>query len=338
MGLSRKIRFAAAAASISLVAGPAAFAAPPPSAAAATAAQMQSAQLATADLAAKLAAQRQALAQQTAQRHQAQLQAIKAALVSGVQPLAASRPGVRSLAPGIAPMGTVAAKSLTFSPPIAIQQLSVTEGDPGTPVLLTGAGFGDTAGEVHFVVASGRDIKATTYFSWTAGQVATEVPYVDGVPTYNGYVYVQRADGTKSPLQVFRFKPVLDVVVLVMPECYSHSGGPVDQCPAAYQDSTISEGADRTLYRSGVYRSTALGGFSGTDQFYQTWSLKNEWTVATCDIHWASSAGGRAEFADCRPGTPSPRINIRWALSWGNEWVDYAPRVTITGPKGLPYF
>jgi hypothetical protein len=341
MGLSRTIRFAAAAASISLVAGPAAFAAPPPSAAAATAAQMQSAPLASADLATRLAAQRQALAQQTAQRHQAQLQAIKAALASGAQPLGALRPGVRSLAPGIAPMGTVVAKSLTFAPPIAIQQLSATEGDPGTPVLLTGAGFGDTAGEVHFVVANGRDLKATSPI-WSNGQIMAEVPYLDGVNAYDGIVYVQHVDGRKSAFSNFRYRPPLDVVVLGMPECLTKLDVGHGPSCVQYRDSSVSLQADNFSGSDAIDHWSMVASFNADDVFWKTNTLKNGWIVSSCDIiEFPGVYLGTATVSECRSGTNSPFTKVHWWIDWASKHpsdIRYAPRVTITGPKGLPYF
>jgi hypothetical protein len=343
MGLSRKIRFAAAAASISLVAGPAAIAAPPPSGAAPTAAQMHTSQLLTsADLAAKLTVQRQALAQQTAQRHQSQLQAIKAALASGVQPLAASRLGARSLAPGIAPMGTVVAKSPTIAPPIAIQQLSVSEGDPGTPVLLTGAGFGDTAGEVHFIVASGRDLKATSAY-WSNGQIMTEVPYLDGVNVYNGIIYVQHADGRKSVFSSFRFRPPLDVVVVGMPDCQS-----TGQYCTIVKDSSIDLQAFTLISRDHIWHSTDALGFSGNDEFWKTSILKNDWIVNQCDVQvLPESNSSSTTVTECHPGTNILHTRVHWSIDPSSAWINikapssistYAPSVTITGPKGLPYF
>jgi hypothetical protein len=333
MGLSRTIRFAAAAVSISLVAGPAAIAAPPPSAAAPTAAQIQSIGQTPADLAATLAAQRQLLAQQTAQRHQAQLQAIKPVLAAGVQPMVGARLGAQSLPLVAAPTRTIMA--VGRPPAIAIRQLSAAEGDPGTPILLTGDGFGDSSGEVHFIVANGRDLKAAVS-SWSNSQVMAEVPYLDGVSAFDGSVYVQHSDGRKSAGNGFRFRPPLDVAVLGMPPCVTGA-----HFCAAYSDSVMSAGGDSYFYENYAVRASMVASFNGIDNFYNSAQLKNGWTVVSCGSEVATPVShGHYSVAntDCRVGTSSPFVKLRWWIDWGVNRVAYAPRVVITGPKGLPYF
>jgi hypothetical protein len=349
---SKMLRLAAGAVCAALLVSQAALAAPAPAPAAATtrpaltAAQLQAmAQVAAQSLAADLAAKRQALAQQTAQRHQTQLTALRAALPANIQTLSGARLGAvpSALTSGaalkpLAPMGTLSVLSKSTSTNPVIQQISVTEGDPGTPVLLNGDGFGDTAGEVHFIVANGKDLKATTAY-WSNGQIMTEVPYLDGVNAYDGIIYVRHFDGRKSSFSSFRFKPPLDVAVLGLPECAQLNGGGyffINNC-------NIDPQADTLINNIAIVHMTSGVGFNGNDEFFKNSNLKNNWITYTCEL-WISvyTKRGTATVNECHSGTNSPYTKVHWSIEGSTIWdpaeIAYAPHVTITGPKGLPYF
>ncbi|HEX7552983.1 MAG TPA: hypothetical protein VF378_05480, partial [Geothrix sp.] len=153
---------------------------------------------------------------QVAQQHAALLDRIKGRLPADAVNVVAQRIALRVQGRSIkdaeaqAPMGPVKktksdkptpSTPAPASPPV-IQGTSVDEASPGAPVLLTGANFGDEAGEVHFVVAATRDLKAGVAF-WSAGQVLASMPMTDGIPAFGGYVYLQRPDGQKSALRPF---------------------------------------------------------------------------------------------------------------------------------------
>jgi hypothetical protein len=353
---SKMLRLAAGAACAALLVSQAALAAPAPAPAAATtrpaltAAQIQAMeQVAAQSLAADVAAKRQALAQQTAQRHQTQLTALRAALPANVQTLSGARLGAvpSALTSGaamkpLAPMGTLTVLSKTTSTNPVIQQISVTEGDPGTPVLLNGDGFGDTAGEVHFIVANGKDLKATTAY-WSNGQIMTEVPYLDGVNAYDGIVYVQHFDGRKSSFSSFRFKPPLDVVVLGTPDCTVKAKDiwGLNYC-AQYKDSLVSSQAADNVWIAAIEHLSEIASFNADDLFWMTNTLKNGWIVSSCGVLVADRTfRGTATVTECRAGTNSPFTKVHWwidSASGSSSIITYAPRVTITGPKGLPYF
>jgi hypothetical protein len=262
----------------------------------------------------------------------ARLGAVPSALASG----AALKP--------LAPMGTLSLLSKSTSTNPVIQQISVTEGDPGTPVLLTGDGFGDTAGEVHFIVASGKDLKATNTPIWSNGQIVAEVPYLDGVNAYDGFLYVQRLDGTKTGVTRFKFRPPLDVVVLGIPTCvnehlvrwHNYDRYLCDH----YADSVVAVDSDYAYGPHDIDRGTWLFSYNANDEFYITTRLKSGWFVSSCDAYVDNNySSGRFTVAvsDCRVGTNSPYTKLHWWIDGGNTYVSYAPRVTITGPKGLPY-
>jgi hypothetical protein len=242
----------------------------------------------------------------------------------------------------LAPMGTLTVLSKTTSTNPVIQQISVTEGDPGTPVLLNGDGFGDTAGEVHFIVANGKDLKATTAY-WSNGQIMTEVPYLDGVNAYDGIVYVQHFDGRKSSFSSFRFKPPLDVVVLGTPDCTVKAKDiwGLNYC-AQYKDSLVSSQAADNVWIAAIEHLSEIASFNADDLFWMTNTLKNGWIVSSCGVLVADRTfRGTATVTECRAGTNSPFTKVHWwidSASGSSSIITYAPRVTITGPKGLPYF
>ena len=56
------------------------------------------------------------------------------------------------------------------APNPVIASVNVTQGQPGDPVMINGSGFG-TGGEVHFVIAPGRDLVAPAAAIWSDGQI-----------------------------------------------------------------------------------------------------------------------------------------------------------------------
>jgi hypothetical protein len=225
--------------------------------------------------------------------------------------------------------------SSTPAPAPVIQGTSVDEASPGAPVLLTGANFGDEVGEVHFIVAATRDLKAGVAF-WSAGQVLASMPMTDGIPAFGGYVYLQRPDGQKSALRPFRFVPLYDVAVIGFP--LSAQGYPFD--------SVISEGFDKpygTVEHFGDPFWGAFFGGKGDEEFYRAQRLANGWMVVDVRIldPWgnpgarASDGTGEATIAEFRPGTNSPFVKVHWWRDPGG-YLEYKIQVTVQRPKNLP--
>ncbi|HEX7554329.1 MAG TPA: hypothetical protein VF378_12320, partial [Geothrix sp.] len=90
----------------------------------------------------------------------------------------------------------------------AIATLSISAGQPGDPVLITGSGFSGTTGEVHFIVANGRDLIAPIS-GWNDGQIFAAVPDVSGLQSFSGQVYVRRGS-TNSRFMPFQFNPAME--------------------------------------------------------------------------------------------------------------------------------
>lgn len=284
---------------------------------------------------------------QVALQHAALLDRIKGRLPADAVSAVAQRIALRVQGRGIAgpePQAPAAAAKKTKSdkpgsstpaPSPVIQGTSVDEASPGAPVLLTGANFGDEVGEVHFVVAAARDLKAGVAF-WSAGQVLASMPMTDGIPAFGGYVYLQRPDGQKSALRPFRFTPLYDVAVI---------GFPLNARGYLY-DSLVSEGyssQDGTVLHLGEVFWGAFFGGKGDEEFYRTQRLANGWMVVDARLldPWgnpgarANVGAGEATIAEFRPGTNSPFVKVHWWRDPG-AYLEYKIQVTVQRPKNLP--
>jgi hypothetical protein len=230
-----------------------------------------------------------------------------------------------------------ATKDAKDAPPAGVSDpiiatLSITAGQPGDPVLITGSGFTGTTGEVHFIVANGRDL-AAPISGWNDGQIFTAVPDVSGLQAFNGQVYVRRG-GANSRFVPFQFNPALEYRSL------------------AITNDRIITGTNSSVY----YRALGIGivhdgvvelfGDRGEDQYFLTTRLRNGWVVDSAFISnyvtavdqpgpW-SWGHAYAYITEYRGGTDSPYLKVRW---WRDGWseVIYTPNVLIRGPKGVPH-
>jgi hypothetical protein len=224
--------------------------------------------------------------------------------------------------------GAAAAAAPALAP--SLVSTSAAQGDPGAPVTLTGRDFGDGPGEVHFIVGNGRDLVAPVTF-WSSAQIVTEVPYADGLPAYDGHVYVKRADGAKSALRPFAFLPLYDVAVIGIP-----ANSDYHLAPSVANQFSVGWG-------SVGHTAAALWGFKGDDKFYLNSQLRNGWVVERASVSaFLERVGyGGVYVVDSRPGTTSPFVQVRWWLDagvalGGSNSLKYSIGVTIKRPKNLP--
>ena len=239
-------------------------------------------------------------------------------------------------ASGATPVGTSGGAAVAVAP--TITNLSVRQGSPGTPVLLEGSAFGDQPGEVRFLVANGTDLPAPASY-WSNTQVFAEVPVKEGVQAFDGYVYVKRADGSKTALVPFGFQPTSDIVTF----CVGNNAGDVriGNPVNVYDGQAFST----------VYHSTFFAGFAGYDEYNLQQRLTNGWRTMAAELRNADqcnktgasrsgASGSGAYIVDWRPGTDSPYVKVRWWLDpvfFDYNAVSYTLAITVTGPKGLAF-
>lgn len=240
---------------------------------------------------------------------------------------------------GGAPMG-----SGTTTPPQppgpaapVITFLSVTQGQPGDPVMISGSNFGSGAGEIHFVIANGRDVKAPAGAIWSDNQIFTSVPDATGLLAFNGQVYIKRAaDQKTSNLAVFRFEPTLEV---------RHARGTMDRILASpYDPHSPADVIRRESY-------DPFFGYKGNDLLFVNARLKNGWVVEDAIVNCfrqlyqvLNYCKGGAYPWETKTGTNWPYVSVRWwmdpVLAHASDsnvaTVWYGFSVQIRGPKGVP--
>ena len=253
-------------------------------------------------------------------------------------------PGLGQFEGGVfIPMGQIQSNTVSFrfipSPqlPQITPPLSVSQGQPGDPLMLSGSAFGNSGGEVHFVVGpNGQELVVASGASsgtyWTNNQIVVNVPDASGLMGYNGFVYVVRyPDKAQSSLMPFRFNPTLEMreIRATMDRLLK---GPVD---AGSPAGEIQHKTNNFMF-----------GFKDNDVFFTNARLKNGWVsdeaFVYCDtevILGDSFCNGGAYVWDVKQGTNWPYLNVRWWLNpapfAGYSHVYYQYSVHIVGPKGV---
>jgi hypothetical protein len=221
-------------------------------------------------------------------------------------------------------------------PQPVIASLSAAEGVPGDGIMITGSGFGNTDGEVHFVIGANPslDLKSPPGV-WVNNQIFTAVPDPSapdpsiGAIAYNGVVYVV-VGGVKSNLVPFRFDPIIDhrlIRVLTDYEIGNFSNPRVDAYPGVTYISRLS--------------LDYFSGKSGDDQFFRHTLLQNGWTVESIPTTVVDPyrAGGGVSLIIAQVGTNSLFTDVfLWVDSLFADWgaFSYSIELPIKGPRGLP--
>lgn len=208
-----------------------------------------------------------------------------------------------------------------------IVSLDVSTGSPGTQVLITGSGFGAApGGEVHFMVAPGKDLHGSVTY-WSDAQVVVGVPSITGVGPFAGQMYV-RSGTTNSRLVPFRFEPTLDYAILPITADRLVSG----------------------MVGPNSIRHEGWPGIKGNDEFFLHTTLKNGWVLdeayvigpTNTPVHapYIVDGHGEAYVSVAAAGSSAPRIKVHWWAEVDGFYivsVTYWPVVVIRGPKGLPW-
>jgi len=303
--------------------------------------------------AAQAAAQlEQTFQQRKAQFEQQQVQR-RAALMAPLQSILAQRQAqmggavrprgveeIPSSETGSAPGEDVASRGLSSGiiminptivmPSSVIASLSVTQGQPGDPVMINGSGFGTSGGEVHFILGPNTDVLYQGQTWWYDNQILVNVPDVTGLMPYNGQIYVVRnPDKAKTPLASFHFEPAQE---------YRSINYTQDrQIGSPGYDWRTGGGYEQIEHENG----NPFWGYKGNDVFFTNTRLKNNWVLDDVYLTPLILRSGGAYIQQKNVGTNWPYFNIRF-------WVDgcfgqtsgskseYMYLVSIRGPKGVP--
>ena len=218
-----------------------------------------------------------------------------------------------------------------------ITSLSVAQGQPGDPVMINGSAFGNDVGEVHFVIAPGKDLVAPAGLIWSDNQIFAYLPDVTGVLGSNGTVYIKRPAGNvNSNLMPFRFNPLMEPRQITR-----------------IADTTLQQFNGVTVFNQNGYyirrmHSFLFWGPKGNDHIFLNTRLKNGWVVSQLPVvyhSFSSATDGGTYLIESHVGTDRPHMNVGF---WMNDWaskmfqggmspmLDYSISILIEGPKGMP--
>ncbi len=250
------------------------------------------------------------------------------------QPGAIIPPATSSSSQALQSAGTTPGPQ-TVMPNPAIMSLSVTQGQPGDPVMINGSGFGNGGGEVHFVIGPGKDmIVPSAGVIWQESQIFATVPDAAGVLGFNGTMYIKRAtDKVNSNLVPFRFIPLMELRQITrMADAVLQQFNGVWAGVSAYNNYMDSVGR---------LHSYLFWGPKGNDQIYLNTRLKNGWIVSQTPTIFVSNAyyanQGDAYLIESHVGTDRPHVKVGfWMGSGISVTYNYSMSMLIQGPKGVP--
>jgi hypothetical protein len=242
--------------------------------------------------------------------------------------------------------------SVTAPAVIRLIEHSLSTGQPGDPVLLVGSGFSNVPGEVHFIVADGKDVAATATF-WSDTQIIVPVPDVSGILAFDGQVYVKRGASTSNPLP-FRFEPAVEYRTLVLKKGSdrdfeemmepSNLGQIINFHSFVFFEDSPWEAGGLILLTAGTPAVAAV--YSGQKRdisFAPRPRLKNGWTADSAYLSMPGTSGGiqvigsaGAYISQYEPGTDLPWLVVHMWVDF-NSGVRYSPYIVIKGPKGVAY-
>lgn len=237
----------------------------------------------------------------------------------------ATPPATGTSAQAVTAAGSATPATVAVDPTIG--SLSAASGQPGDPILILGSGFSGSQGEVHFIIANGKDVTAPVT-GWNDTQIFAAVPDASGIQGFNGQVYVKRGTAA-SKYVAFRFNPTMELRTLTMSN---------DRSMVSADPYGLSIGIVQRADAGNIF------GSKGDDQFFVVTTLANGWTVNRAyltgyveDTPVWTYGSANAYISESRQGTDSPYLKVHW---WRDGWsnVIYKPHVVIIGPKGVPHF
>ena len=225
-----------------------------------------------------------------------------------------------------------------------ITSISIAEGEPLTPVGITGSKLVQPV-EVHFKVGPSTDLPGRVeYLNDT--QIVAYVPDASGIAApFDGEMFVRTPQGQTNSVP-FRLIPGREVIPLNIEE--NLLVGDFEFLKPNGDDDNwyvIPSWGNSNVF-VGWHKPDIFEGYSGDDVFFKNFRLKNGWLVDSI-IFWDSSyealrLGAKTRLEEYRQGTDSPYLRIRW---WADALISVAPinmacynfAINIVGPKGVPY-
>jgi hypothetical protein len=236
---------------------------------------------------------------------------------------APTAPGTGSSSQPVVGVGSGPSPQTVANP--VINSLSVAQGQPGDPVMITGSGFA-AGGEVHFIINPGQDVVAHADI-WSDTQVFVDVPDASGILGYNGEAYVIRAgDNVRSNLVPFHFNPGVE---------FRDLRSTLDRVLQDPFNGFVSTTGD--IYRDNF---NMFAGFQGNDVLFVSTQLKNGWVVEDASSSCIPTLCNGGAYALVVPrGSSAAATTVHWWIESSGIYesvMDYTFAVRIMGPKGVP--
>jgi hypothetical protein len=244
-----------------------------------------------------------------------------------------------------------------------ISAMSTNRGQPGDSILLSGQGFCDTKGEVHFVISPNQDVTAPI-IQWSDTQILAQIPDASGIrDPFAGTCYIKKPKGVKSGQLGFTFVPAVERKYMNMKEDLPEwnvlfTKGTADDSwiygAKRFQDGTWIENVNIV----GRHNSRFWYNNQGYDLFF--WhpnepiffppgtsavsKLKNGWKVAAVNFYGPDTGTqlfGNSEVTESHVGTDDPSVKVHYWIASGLvdnlHTFEYVLNIEIEGPKGVPY-
>jgi hypothetical protein len=244
-----------------------------------------------------------------------------------------------------------------------ISTMSADRGQQNDSVLLSGQGFCDTKGEVHFVISPNQDITAPI-IQWSDTQILTQVPDFTGIrDSYTGQCYIKKPNGVKSAARTFTFVPAVERKFMIMKNDLPDwnvlfSKGTADDSWTygwqKFQDGTWVQDASIV----GSHNNRFWYNNQGDDLYF--WhtnepvffppgtsavsKLKNGWKVVAVNFSGPdvlTQLIANAKVTESHVGTDDPTVKVHYWIASGLvdnlRTFSYLLSIEIEGPKGMPY-
>jgi hypothetical protein len=247
-----------------------------------------------------------------------------------------------------------------------ISGMSANSGQPGDSVLLSGEGFCDTKGEVHFVISPNQDVTAPI-IQWSDTQILVQIPDASGIrDPYAGKCYIKKPNGVKSGGLTFTFVPAVERKFVNVKEDLpewnvlfsKRTGGDSWRSESKHfqdgkyvaVDDSVPDVSIEVVHQSRFWYSN-----QGDDLFF--WhsnepiffppgttavsKLKNGWKVAAVDFEGFNvDTICSSWISESHVGTDDPSVKVHYSITYGIpiDWsFFYDLSIEIEGPKGVPY-